>query len=113
MDMVRFTIYLELMERDSLVEMASENGEYLLSCLSSLQDDSGDVITNVRGKGLFCAYDLPTSDHRDKLITNMEAEGAIILGCGHRSIRFRPHLNISKNEIDQGMSMMKSALSKL
>ena len=80
--------------------MASENGSYLLSSLVSLQNENGDLITNVRGKGLFCAYDLPTSDHRDKLISNMEAEGAIILGCGHNSIRFRPHLNVSKEEID-------------
>ena len=112
-DMVRFTIYLELMEKEDLVNMASENGSYLLSRLVSLQNENGDLITNVRGKGLFCAYDLPTSDHRDKLISNMEAEGAIILGCGHNSIRFRPHLNVSKEEIDQAMSMMQNALHKL
>tara|TARA_B100001758_G_scaffold113001_1_gene96778 strand:+ start:4620 stop:5927 length:1308 start_codon:yes stop_codon:yes gene_type:complete len=112
-DMVRFTIYLELMEKEDLVNMASENGSYLLSRLVSLQNENGDLITNVRGKGLFCAYDLPTSDHRDKLISNMEAEGAIILGCGHNSIRFRPHLNVSKEEIDQAMSMMQNALYKL
>ena len=112
-DMVRFTIYLELMEKDDLVNMASENGEYLLSCLSSLKNHNDDIITNVRGKGLFCAFDLPTPDHRDKLISNMEAEGAIILGCGHNSIRFRPHLNVLKEEIDQAMSMMQIALSKL
>lgn len=112
-DMVRFTIYLELIEKDDLVNKASENGKYLLSCLSSLQDEYGGLISNTRGRGLFCAYDLPSSDHRDRLITNMETEGAIILGCGHNSIRFRPHLNISKSEIDKAMTMMKNAISKL
>ena len=112
-DMVRFTIYLELIEKENLVQTASENGKYLLSSLNSLQNEYDGLISNTRGRGLFCAYDLPSSDHRDRLITNMEAEGAIILGCGHNSIRFRPHLNISKSEIDKAMTMMKNAISKL
>ena len=112
-DMVRFTIYLELIEKEGLVQMAAENGSYLLSSLNALQEQNNGLISNARGKGLFCAYDLPSTEERDKLIANMAAEGAIILGCGHNSIRFRPHLNISRNEIDQAISMMKSALSKL
>lgn len=112
-DMVRFTIYLELIEKEGLVQMAAENGSYLLSSLNTLQEQNNGLISNARGKGLFCAYNLPSTEERDKLIANMAAEGAIILGCGHNSIRFRPHLNISRNEIDQAMSMMKSALSKL
>ena len=112
-DMVRFTIYLELIEKEGLVQMAAENGSYLLSSLNALQEQNNELISNARGKGLFCAYDLPSTEERDKLIANMAAEGAIILGCGHNSIRFRPHLNISRNEIDQAMLMMKSALSKL
>ena len=112
-DMVRFTIYLELIEKENLVNMASENGSYLLSSLQSLQEENGDLISNVRGRGLFCAYDLPSNDYRDKLITNMEAEGAMVLGCGQSSIRFRPHLNITKDEIDRAMSMTKKALSNI
>jgi len=112
-DMVRFTIYLELIEKDDLVTMAANNGKYLLSSLMTLQNNNEDLITNTRGKGLFCAYDLPSTDHRDRLIGNMEKEGVIILGCGKNSIRFRPHLNITKNEIDLALSKMNKALSKL
>ena len=36
-----------------------------------------------------------------------------MLGCGNNSVRFRPHLNISKSEIDQGISMIDKALSKI
>ena len=93
--------------------MATENGSYLLSSLESLQDTKDDLISNVRGKGLFCAFDLPSDEFRDKLISNVEEEGALILGCGHRSIRFRPHLNISKGEIDIAMSMINRALAKI
>ena len=112
-DMVRFTIYLEIMENENLLKMASENGSYLLSSLESLQDSKDELISNVRGRGLFCAFDLPSGAFRDKLISKVEEEGALILGCGHNSIRFRPHLNISKGEIDSAMSMINRALAKI
>ena len=112
-DMVRFTIYLEIMENENLLKMASENGSYLLSSLESLQDSKDEIISNVRGRGLFCAFDLPSGSFRDKLISKVEEEGALILGCGHNSIRFRPHLNISKGEIDSAMSMINRALAKI
>ena len=112
-DMVRFTIYLELIEKDELVSAASVNGEYLMGCLLDLQNKYGDFISNSRGKGLFCAFDLPSPEQRDKFITEMEELGVLILGCGHRSIRFRPHLNITKGDIDIGISMIGNALSQL
>ena len=112
-DMVRFTIFLELIEKENLVEKAAENGAYLLSKLLELQKNSQGLVSNSRGRGLFCAYDLPTPRHRDQLIQNMEKEGALILGCGHRSIRFRPHLNISKDEIDMAILMIKNSLAHL
>ena len=112
-DMVRFTIYLELIDKENLVHSASENGEYLLSNLESLQENNAGLLSNVRGKGLFCAFDLPDPEKRDQLVTNMKEQGALILGCGHKSIRFRPHLNISKDDIDQAITMIERSLSPL
>ena len=43
----------------------------------------------------------------------MEEEGALILGCGHKSVRFRPHLNISKEEIDIACDMLDNSLKKI
>ena len=57
--------------------------------------------------------DLDTSLSRDKLILNMEKEGALILGCGHKSVRFRPHLNISKKEINIACDMLIKSIKKL
>jgi L-lysine 6-transaminase len=112
-DMVRFTLYLEVIEQEDLVQKAAENGEYLLTSLLKLQDDHEDLVSNARGKGLFCAYDLPTGAQRDTLTNLLEEEGALVLGSGHRSIRFRPHLNINRKEIDTGISMMRNSLSRL
>ncbi len=111
-DMVRFTLYLEVIEKENLVKNAAEMGDYLLEKLSALSDDY-EQVSNVRGKGLFCAFDLPSGDDRDALANLIAEEGALILGCGLQSIRFRPHLNISQDEIDQGMAMIRRALDRL
>mgnify|MGYP001214187939 FL=1 len=112
-DMVRFTIYLEVIEQENLIHQAEENGSYLLLKLQELAIEHLDLISNVRGKGLFCAYDLQTPEQRDKLILLLQEEGALVLGCGRKSIRFRPHLNITKEDIDSGISIMRNALTRL
>ena len=112
-DMVRFTLYLEVIEQESLVQKAADNGEYLLGELQKLESDHQDLISNVRGRGLFCAYDLPSSEKRDKMTDLLMEEGALVLGCGFTSIRFRPHLNITREEIDLGLGMMRKALARL
>jgi L-lysine 6-transaminase len=111
-DMVRFTLYLEIIEKENLVAKALETGTYLLCQLEKLSEEYSNI-TNVRGKGLFCAFDLPSGDDRDVLANLIAKEGALILGCGLKSIRFRPHLIITPDEIDLGISMIKKALAKL
>jgi L-lysine 6-transaminase len=111
--MVRFTIYLEVIEKENLVHKAGENGEYLQNHLQKLEADHQGLVSNSRGQGLFCAFDLPNSDQRDNLIKLIAEEGALMLGSGNRSIRFRPHLNINQDEIDTGVSMIRKALGRL
>ena len=112
-DMVRFTLYLEVIEKEGLVQIAAENGEYVLDKLQALQKKYGDVVSNSRGKGYFCAFDLPNGDILDNLLSLIADEGALMLGCGTHSIRFRPHLNISQDEIDIGFEMIEKAIQKL
>ena len=112
-DMVRLTIYLELIEKENLVEKAAETGTYLLENINSLQSEFPSLVSNARGQGLYCAFDLPSSEQRDKLADLLIEEGSILLGSGNYSIRFRPHLNVTRSDIDFGMDCFKRALNKL
>ena len=111
-DMVRFSLYLEIIEKEGLVERAAESGKCLLKNLQDLQDKYSHLVSNSRGRGLFCAFDLPDGRSRDKMANYIMDEGAIVLGSGVKSIRFRPHLNISKDEIDLGVAMIGKALDR-
>ena len=112
-DMVRFTIYLEIIEKENLVSKAKENGEYLLNQLIVLQNDYSDIVSNARGRGLFCAFDLLDEKMRDSLSSILMKNKVIVLGAGNKSIRFRPHLNIHKEEIDIGIGAIRNSLNSL
>ncbi len=112
-DMVRLTIYLELIEKENLVEKAAETGLFLKQRLHDLQNEFPNLVSNARGKGLYCAFDLPSSEDRDKLANLLLDEGSILLGSGNYSIRFRPHLNVTEDDINFGMDCFRKALNKL
>ncbi len=112
-DMVRFSLYLEIIKKENLVFQAERSGAHLLNRLESLQDEFPEIVSNVRGKGLFCAFDLSDGQQRDTALRFIAEEGVLMLGCGLKSIRFRPHLNISNEEIDLGVERIRKALIKL
>ncbi len=106
-------MYLEVIEKEKLVDKVAASGEYLLNEINKIQADFPEIIFNSRGKGLFCAFDLKSGEKRDTLRGLVQEEGAIMLGCGPRTIRFRPPLNISKDEIDFGIECIRRALKQL
>ncbi|MCU0454355.1 MAG: L-lysine 6-transaminase [Bacteroidetes bacterium] len=112
-DMVRFTRILEIIQEEQLVANAATVGEHLLAQLRSLEEEFSGLVSNARGRGLFCAVDLETAQERDQLRTKAYEEGLILIGCGDHSIRFRPPLTISKAEIDEGFVIIRSALREI
>jgi len=111
-DMVRAQRYLEIIEEDNLVENAKEMGEYLLENLQKLEKDHFEI-SNARGRGLMCAFDLTESKVRDRLLTHCFNRGLLVLSCGTRSIRFRPSLNVTRSDIDKAMAIIDEAAKKL
>jgi L-lysine 6-transaminase len=105
-DMVRFEKYLQIIEEEHLVENAAKMGLYLLAGLTNLQKEFPDKISNVRGRGLMCAFDLSNGGMRKQIVDNAFKNGMIILGCGTQSIRCRPRLNVTEDEIDEAMKIL-------
>jgi len=112
-DMVRFTKILEIIEEDNLVGNAASVGDYLLKQLQSLEEDFPELVSNARGRGLFCAIDLESAQSRDLLKQKAYEAGLVLIGCGDHSIRFRPPLTLKKEEVDEGFSMIRKALKEI
>jgi L-lysine 6-transaminase len=110
--MARVTKYLEIIQEENLLKNAGDMGAYLLEKLHELQQRYPQHISNVRGRGLMCAFDFATSDLRQAFRRICFEKGLIILSCGERSIRFRTALNVTRDFIDKGMHIITSAVQE-
>jgi L-lysine 6-transaminase len=108
-DMLRGVRYLEIIAEDKLVENAARMGDRLLKGLQELAKKHPGM-TNVRGLGLFCAFDVADGKTRDKLRQACWDFGLASLSCGSRSLRFRPCLTISAEEITKVLTILEKAL---
>lgn len=111
-DMVRSSKILEIIEEDKLLDNATISGNYLQERLSNLSLKN-DKISNVRGRGLLTAFDFPSKEMRDRFISHGMKKNVMFLGCGEKSIRFRPALIIGKEHIDAGLDILEKIVSGL
>ncbi|HYB39849.1 MAG TPA: L-lysine 6-transaminase [Mycobacterium sp.] len=112
-DMVRARRILEVIESGELFENAAAHGGYLRARLDELAADFPAVMLDVRGRGLMCAFSLPTTADRDELIRQLWQRQVIVLPSGDDSARFRPALTVSRGEIDEAVAAIRGALSAL
>ena len=112
-DMYRFKLILEIIDNESLLDNTIKMGNYLLDSITSLSDEFPGYVTNPRGKGLFCAFDMPSGIERDKLISILLDKNIMILGSGLKSIRFRPHLNVLKEDLDICINAIHKSIKEM
>ncbi|HEV3393489.1 MAG TPA: L-lysine 6-transaminase [Chthoniobacterales bacterium] len=110
-DMVRSTHYMHIIEEEFLVENAAKVGTYFLDQLRDLQRYE-PMITAVRGRGLFLAFDLPDGRTRERFWKGLFDLGVLTLRSGERSLRFRPALDITAEVVDEAMGLMRQYCRK-
>ena len=72
-----------------------------------------DVLSNVRGRGLFAAFTLPSRQLRDTFHANALEAGMLTLKSGTESIRLRPSLNISVDEVAEALGIFEQTAKAL
>lgn len=111
-DMVRFTHILTIIEEENLVKNARIQGDLLLSEIQKVAEDFPHLVSNPRGRGLMCAFDVPDEKTRDRFLEELFRHKILILGCGGKSVRFRPHLIITADEIKLAFEIIRKVLKK-
>jgi L-lysine 6-transaminase len=96
-----------------LVEHARIVGDYLQKNLLALQTEFSELVNNVRGLGLFCALDMDSHQNRELIKEKALGKGLMLIGCSDRTIRFRPPLNLSKEEADEGIDIIRRCLKEM
>ncbi|CAF1330480.1 unnamed protein product [Adineta steineri] len=99
---------LKTVNQENLLENTRKTGNILLNGLENLSEQYPQLILNVRGRGTFCAFDMPNTTIRDKFLVQMRNTGIQMGGCGTVTVRFRPaliftekHANIVLDKLSQ------------
>ena len=113
-DMLRCRKILEIMAEEKLVENAKTTGEFLLGKLGEMASEFPGKVTNVRGRGLFIAFDLPDTKTRGAVMSCwLKKHNVMSLASGERAIRLRPPLTLTKDEASLGVQRLRAALTEI
>lgn len=111
-DMVRAQRFLEIMHEEKLLDHTAAMGERLMAGLQDVAVSSKGFVSNVRGRGMMVAFDVPDKAKRDDTIERMKDNGVYALKSGQRSIRFRGMLDTPAEIIDQAVAIVGKSLPK-
>ena len=111
-DMVRGQRYLEIIEEEGLVANAAAQGDVLLGGLRRIEREFAPKTSNARGLGLMCALDFETPALRKAVMNRCHDNGLMMLATGPSGIRFRPALNITREEIEEGLTLLRKSVTE-
>ncbi|WP_237571625.1 L-lysine 6-transaminase [Mycolicibacterium lacusdiani] len=112
-DMVRARRILEVIEADDLFAHAADAGRHLLDRLTELADEFPTLVLAPRGRGLMCAFSMPSAAQRDALVARLWDAGVIMLASGHDSVRFRPALTVTRADLDAAVDAVRGVLAQM
>lgn len=112
-DMIRGTRFLEIIERENLVENAAHMGRFLLGEVEKLAQRYPGTIENVRGLGLLVAFDLPSTEERDEFVRRCFERKLLMMIAEPRTIRLRPFLDVTREHIGEMIDIMEKALGEM
>ncbi|MCD4656545.1 MAG: L-lysine 6-transaminase [Planctomycetes bacterium] len=109
-DMLRGMKYAEIIREDNLLENAAKVGAHFVSKLREFGEKYPNVMSNVRGRGLFMAFDCVSTEARDEMRTICFDNGLATLAAGTKTVRFRPGLNLSMDEANFALETLEKAI---
>jgi len=88
------------------LDNVNKNGQHFKEQLESIQSP---LVKEIRSKGMILGLQFKVDPA--PLVALARERGLLIITAANNTIRFVPALNISKAEIDQGISILKQAIA--
>lgn len=95
---------LRAIKKFSLLENVNKNSKILRNKLE-------DKFLNYRSEGHLIAFDLKNSEKRDSFASKAYENNLLVNPTSDRSIRLRPNLAFSENELDDLIERIKKLLN--
>ena len=101
----------DIIERDGLLEAAENKGAALKRRLEATREQFPDLITDVRGRGLWLAIDLPP-DLTMPIVNEMENRGVLVGAMlnSEGTVRIAPPLIVAEAEVDVFVGVLRATL---
>ncbi|MDJ1433745.1 aminotransferase class III-fold pyridoxal phosphate-dependent enzyme [Halostagnicola sp. A-GB9-2] len=106
---IQGALTIAAIQEHDLLAHARRAGERLLARLEDLQDRYPEVVDS-RGLGLMTALEFDTMDRREAVIESAVERGLLTLGCGHKTLRLLPPLDVRDRELDIAISLLEDAI---
>lgn len=98
---------IDAIEEYDLLDNVTERGRQMRELFAD--EDLPNVI-DVRGKGLMLAVEFDTKDRREAVVDAAMKRGLLTLGCGYKTLRLLPPLDVTEREIDLAFDLFASAV---
>ena len=102
----------DIIKEDDLINKSKELGSYLNERLHSAKSEFPDMISEIRGIGLWYAFDINPKKITMPLVNEMQSRGVIVGSMlnSEGTIRIAPPLTIRPAEIDAFIGVLKASL---
>ena len=104
---------LRVLDDEKLIEGARDKGEALGRMLEGLVRDFPTICEQARGDGLLRGLVLRPGILARDLVLRLQQLGVLLTAAGERVLRFSPPLVVTKDELEEGVAMVREALLEL
>ena len=81
--------------------------------LGNVNSRASELVSELRNKGLIVGFDLPSVSTRDEAVYRMKENGLICNVAGSTTVRLRPNLAITQQEIKSGIEIIKQSVREV
>ena len=98
---------LDAITSDGVLDNVTERGQQTKDVLA---DADPDFVEDVRGRGLMLAVEFDTKERREAVVAACLERGLLVLGCGYKTVRLLPPLDVTAREIDLALDVFLDAI---
>ncbi|MXV64256.1 aminotransferase class III-fold pyridoxal phosphate-dependent enzyme [Natronorubrum sp. JWXQ-INN-674] len=103
---------VDVIHEQNLLANVRERGEQLRSRLEEQKKAQElEGLIDVRGHGLMVAVEFDTKARREAVVEAAFERGLLTLGCGYKTLRLLPPLDVTEREIDLGVRLLSESVA--
>ncbi|WP_254863203.1 aminotransferase class III-fold pyridoxal phosphate-dependent enzyme [Halovivax gelatinilyticus] len=100
-------VTIDVIREENLLENARVRGRQLRE---TIVDADLPGVVDVRGPGLMIGVEFDAKDRREAVVEAAMKRGLLTLGCGYKTLRLLPPLDVTEREIELGATLFAEAV---